>query len=76
MLLELSFIGFFTFSSLFLLRKVAKTIGLVDKPNKRKLHNGAIPLVGGIAISLSISQYLVTHPDVIPHSQIFLASIA
>ncbi|OEE04362.1 undecaprenyl-phosphate alpha-N-acetylglucosaminyl 1-phosphate transferase [Vibrio cyclitrophicus ZF264] len=76
MLLELSFVGFFSFSSLFLMRKVAKAVGLVDKPNERKLHNGAIPLVGGIAISLSISQYLVTHPNVIPHSQVFLASIA
>lgn len=76
MLLELSFVGFFSFSSLFLMRKVAKAVGLVDKPNERKLHNGAIPLVGGISISLSISQYLVTHPDVIPHSQVFLASIA
>ncbi|MEZ9588263.1 undecaprenyl-phosphate alpha-N-acetylglucosaminyl 1-phosphate transferase [Vibrio cyclitrophicus] len=76
MLLELSFVGFFSFSSLFLMRKVAKAVGLVDKPNERKLHNGAIPLVGGIAISLSISQYLVTHPGVIPHSQVFLASIA
>ncbi|NOH20162.1 UDP-N-acetylglucosamine--undecaprenyl-phosphate N-acetylglucosaminephosphotransferase [Vibrio cyclitrophicus] len=76
MLLELSFVGFFSFTSLFLMRKVAKAVGLVDKPNERKLHNGAIPLVGGISISLSISQYLVTHPDVIPHSQVFLASIA
>ncbi|KNH14435.1 UDP-phosphate N-acetylglucosaminyl 1-phosphate transferase [Vibrio lentus] len=76
MLLELSFVGFFSFSSLFLMRKVAKAVGLVDKPNERKLHNGVIPLVGGIAISLSISQYLVTHPDVIPHSEVFLASIA
>lgn len=76
MLLELSFVGFFSFTSLFLMRKVAKAVGLVDKPNERKLHNGAIPLVGGIAISLSISQYLVTHPNVIPHSQVFLASIA
>ncbi len=61
MLLELSFVGFFSFTSLFLMRKVAKAVGLVDKPNERKLHNGAIPLVGGISISLSISQYLVTH---------------
>ncbi|MFL7020123.1 UDP-N-acetylglucosamine--undecaprenyl-phosphate N-acetylglucosaminephosphotransferase [Vibrio cyclitrophicus] len=76
MLLELSFVGFFSFTSLFLMRKVAKAVGLVDKANERKLHNGAIPLVGGISISLSISQYLVTHPNVIPHSQVFLASIA
>ncbi|TKE97817.1 UDP-N-acetylglucosamine--undecaprenyl-phosphate N-acetylglucosaminephosphotransferase [Vibrio kanaloae] len=76
MLLELSFVGFFSFSSLFLMRKVAKAVGLVDKPNARKFHTGAIPLVGGIAISLSIGQFLVTNPNVIPHSEIFLASIA
>ena len=75
MLLELSFVGFFSFSSLFLMRKVAKSIGLVDKPNERKLHTGAIPLVGGIAISLTIGQFIVTHPDVIPHSPLFLASV-
>ena len=38
MLLELSFDGFFSFSPLFLTRKVAKVIGLVDKPNARKQH--------------------------------------
>ncbi|MCW4447350.1 UDP-N-acetylglucosamine--undecaprenyl-phosphate N-acetylglucosaminephosphotransferase [Vibrio splendidus] len=75
MFLELSFICFFSFASLFLMRKVAKAIGLVDKPNERKLHNGAVPLVGGIATSLSIGQFLITHPDVISHSQLFLISI-
>ena len=76
MLLELSFVSFFSFASLFLMRKVAKSIGLVDKPNERKRHKGAIPLVGGIAISLTISQFIVSHSNVIPHSQLFLASIA
>lgn len=76
MLLELSFVSFFSFASLFLMRKVAKSIGLVDKPNARKHHTGAIPLVGGIAISLTISQFIATHSNVIPHSQLFLASIA
>ena len=76
MLLELSLVGFFSFSSLFVMRKAAKAVGLVDKPNERKLHSGAIPLVGGIAISLSIAQFILTHPNVIPHSQLFLASIA
>ncbi|KII77745.1 UDP-N-acetylglucosamine--undecaprenyl-phosphate N-acetylglucosaminephosphotransferase [Vibrio renipiscarius] len=72
MLIELSFVGFFSFSSLFLMRKVAKTIGLVDKPNERKLHDGAIPLVGGISIFLSIAQYLTAKPDIIPNSELFL----
>ncbi len=76
MFLELSFVGFFSFASLFLMRKVAKSIGLVDKPNARKLHTGAIPLVGGISICLSIAQYITSNPDVIPHSYLFLSCIA
>ncbi|MDK9737715.1 UDP-N-acetylglucosamine--undecaprenyl-phosphate N-acetylglucosaminephosphotransferase [Vibrio sp. D404a] len=76
MFLELSFVGFFSFASLFLMRKVAKAIGLVDKPNARKLHTGAIPLVGGISICLSIGQYIASNPDVIPHSYLFLSCIA
>ena len=58
------------------MRKVAIAVGLVDKPCQRNRHNGAIPLVGGIAISLSIAQFVLTHPNVIPHSPLFLASIA
>lgn len=42
-------ISIFLFTTLFLFfaRKVAKKIGLVDKPNFRKRHQGLIPLVGG-----------------------------
>ena len=75
MLLELSFLAFVSFASLFLMRKVAKSIGLVDKPNERKLHSGAMPLVGGIAISLTMSQFILSHSKIIPHSELFLASI-
>lgn len=75
MFLELSFVGFFSFASLFLMRKVAKSIGLVDKPNARKLHTGAIPLVGGISIFLSIAQYITSNPDVIVHSYLFLSCV-
>ena len=35
------------FAVLFLMRKVAREAGLVDKPSGRKLHTGNIPLVGG-----------------------------
>ncbi|PTP72412.1 UDP-N-acetylglucosamine--undecaprenyl-phosphate N-acetylglucosaminephosphotransferase [Vibrio splendidus] len=76
MLLELSFVGFFSFSSLFLMRKVAKNIGLIDKPNTRKLHTGAVPLVGGISICLSIGQFIASNPDVIAHSYLFLGCIS
>ncbi|KHT61591.1 UDP-phosphate N-acetylglucosaminyl 1-phosphate transferase [Photobacterium gaetbulicola] len=43
-----------SFCSLFIFRKVAKKIGLVDKPSARKLHQGAIPLVGGISVVFTI----------------------
>ncbi|MDF5410070.1 undecaprenyl-phosphate alpha-N-acetylglucosaminyl 1-phosphate transferase, partial [Vibrio parahaemolyticus] len=63
MLLELSFIFFSSFATLFLMRKVAKKIGLVDKPNARKLHQGAVPLVGGISICIVLAQYLTFNPS-------------
>jgi len=40
--------------SLFVFRKIAKRIGLVDKPNERKHHVGQIPLIGGISIYCSL----------------------
>lgn len=43
-----------SFICLFVFRKMAKKIGLVDKPNERKLHVGQIPLIGGIALFTSI----------------------
>lgn len=36
-----------------ILKKIAIRIGLVDKPNFRKVHKKPVPLVGGIAIFLS-----------------------
>lgn len=48
------FVFVLSFCSLFIFRKVAKRIGLVDKPNARKLHQGVIPLVGGISIFTTV----------------------
>lgn len=76
MFLELSFIFFSSFTTLFLMRKVANRIGLVDKPNARKLHDGAIPLVGGISICLVLAQYLTFKPETIEHSWLYLLCIA
>ena len=58
------------------MRKIAKRIGLVDKPNARKLHDGAVPLVGGISICLVVAQYLTFRPESIEHSWLFVLSIA
>ncbi|WP_322851275.1 UDP-N-acetylglucosamine--undecaprenyl-phosphate N-acetylglucosaminephosphotransferase [Vibrio harveyi] len=75
MFLELCFIFFTSFATLFLMRKVAKQIGLVDKPNARKLHTGAVPLVGGISICLVLAQYLTFNPNTIEHSWLYLICI-
>ena len=48
-------LGFFVcFLAIPALSVVARRIGLVDKPGGRKQHEGAVPLVGGIAIFFSI----------------------
>ncbi|MGL4860268.1 MAG: UDP-N-acetylglucosamine--undecaprenyl-phosphate N-acetylglucosaminephosphotransferase [Enterobacteriaceae bacterium] len=56
-----AYLAVFLFSLLFLLvmRKIAERIGLVDKPNYRKRHQGAIPLVGGISVYAGICFYLL-----------------
>ncbi|RXJ74699.1 undecaprenyl-phosphate alpha-N-acetylglucosaminyl 1-phosphate transferase [Veronia nyctiphanis] len=44
---------------LLIVREMAKKVGLVDKPNQRKHHQGVIPLVGGIAVCMTIVIYLL-----------------
>ncbi|WP_394210837.1 UDP-N-acetylglucosamine--undecaprenyl-phosphate N-acetylglucosaminephosphotransferase [Enterovibrio calviensis] len=75
-IVDLTFLFFFSFATLFLMRKVAKPIGLVDKPNARKIHNGAVPLVGGISICISILYYLFNNPLIIPHSGLYAGCIS
>lgn len=43
-----------TFAALLVLRPVALYVGLVDKPSARKLHNGSVPLIGGIGIFCAV----------------------
>lgn len=57
------------------MRKVAQKIGLVDKPNERKLHNGAIPLIGGISICISILYFLFNNPNILPNTPLYAACI-
>ncbi|WP_421270462.1 UDP-N-acetylglucosamine--undecaprenyl-phosphate N-acetylglucosaminephosphotransferase [Aeromonas taiwanensis] len=60
----------FAFLNLFLFRKLAKKINLVDRPSERKKHVGLIPLVGGISIyttlmiALWFEQNLLVNADV------------
>lgn len=50
MLLSLFVTFFGALLTLLIMRPIAIKIGLVDKPNYRKRHQGAIPLIGGISL--------------------------
>jgi UDP-GlcNAc:undecaprenyl-phosphate GlcNAc-1-phosphate transferase len=70
----MEYVSFFVtaFFLLFFLRKLAKKINLVDRPNERKKHQGVIPLVGGISIYLTILLALWYRPDLIINADIYV----
>jgi UDP-GlcNAc:undecaprenyl-phosphate GlcNAc-1-phosphate transferase len=70
---ELISIFLFTTCFLFVARKAAKRIGLVDKPNFRKRHQGLIPLVGGISVYAGICFTFSIADYYIPHAALYLA---
>ena len=37
------------------LKPVADKVGLLDVPNHRKQHKGAVPLIGGLSIFLGVA---------------------
>lgn len=59
------FVFIVSFLSLFILRKLAQRIALVDKPNERKLHTGQVPLVGGIGVFVTIMLLLLFNADLL-----------
>ena len=69
--IELTYLFFISLTTLFVLRKVAKKVGLVDKPQGRKQHRGEIPLVGGISICSTLCYFLLNNPTIIPHTTIY-----
>lgn len=61
-----------SFFSLLLARNVARKTGLVDRPNYRKRHHGAVPLVGGISVYIGVCLLLVLISEPIPHFPMYL----
>lgn len=61
-----------SFLSLFVFRKFAIYINLVDQPNVRKHHHGSVPLVGGLAVFVVVFSYLLIFPDTITSSFLYL----
>jgi UDP-GlcNAc:undecaprenyl-phosphate GlcNAc-1-phosphate transferase len=68
---ELFSIFLFTTAFLFLPEKW-QSVGLVDKPNFRKRHQGLIPLVGGISVFAGICFTFGIADYYIPHAVLYL----
>ncbi|MFM5366361.1 UDP-N-acetylglucosamine--undecaprenyl-phosphate N-acetylglucosaminephosphotransferase [Aeromonas veronii] len=70
----MEYIYFFivAFLFIFVLRKVAKKINLVDRPNERKLHQGLVPLVGGISIYFTLMLALWFKPGLLINSDVYV----
>lgn len=60
---------------LFAARKIARRIGLVDKPNVRKHHCGQIPLVGGVSIYFSLWLLYGLQPGWLPGFPVYMICI-
>jgi UDP-GlcNAc:undecaprenyl-phosphate GlcNAc-1-phosphate transferase len=75
MFIDLIFVFFFSLCMLYSLSKVAPALGLVDTPNLRKQHQGRIPLVGGIAVSLALLTYFIHSPNILAHADLFVLCI-
>lgn len=60
---------------LFIARKVARRVGLVDKPYGRKHHQGHIPLVGGVSIYFSLWLLFILQPDWLPGFPVYMLCV-
>lgn len=74
--IDLGFVFLVSFALLFIFRKAAYRVGLVDKANSRKNHKGEIPLVGGVAICVTVIHYLYLNPIFPENNEVYMLSIA
>lgn len=65
-----------SFLSLYVLRILAFRIGLLDTPSTRKLHQGAIPLVGGLSLYVCLLVYLLLSHSMDATAVVYLISIS
>ncbi|MGB2079143.1 MAG: UDP-N-acetylglucosamine--undecaprenyl-phosphate N-acetylglucosaminephosphotransferase [Vibrio sp.] len=76
MLIQLITAVLLSFFYLVIFRKIAQKIGLVDNPNARKLHQGSVPLVGGVSIFFTIMSIFVIFYDIHMHMALYMFSAA
>ena len=71
--LLVTFLG--AFLTLLVMRPIANKIGLVDKPNYRKRHQGAIPLIGGVSLFMGNLCYYLMEWDQLRLPYLYIFSI-
>ena len=71
--LIVTFLG--AFLTLIVMRPIANKIGLVDKPNYRKRHQGAIPLIGGVSLFMGNLCYYLMEWDQLRLPYLYIFSI-
>jgi UDP-GlcNAc:undecaprenyl-phosphate GlcNAc-1-phosphate transferase len=59
-----------------LLARIAPSVGLVDRPDSRKIHQGVIPRIGGIAIIIGMFVPVLLWVPLRPDVQGYLAATA
>ncbi|WP_074212316.1 UDP-N-acetylglucosamine--undecaprenyl-phosphate N-acetylglucosaminephosphotransferase [Salinivibrio sp. ES.052] len=74
-IVDLLFLFFFAFCSLFIVRKGAKLVGLVDHPLGRKQHQDVTPLAGGIALCITLLYLLFHNPNLLDNSSLYAICI-
>ncbi|WWE57781.1 UDP-N-acetylglucosamine--undecaprenyl-phosphate N-acetylglucosaminephosphotransferase [Parasalinivibrio latis] len=60
---------------IFIGRRFAYKVSLLDQPDARKHHEGAIPLVGGIAICLTLVYYLHFNSEILESAPLYMLCI-
>ncbi|KPP97780.1 UDP-N-acetylglucosamine--undecaprenyl-phosphate N-acetylglucosaminephosphotransferase [Marinobacter sp. HL-58] len=69
--------GLFAWMSLVLLKPIAVHVQLVDVPDQRKLHFGAVPLVGGLSVFFGLLlAWILLMPLDFGYGSFFLCSFA
>jgi len=71
-MLEIVYVFLSALALLFIARKAARKVGLVDKPNVRKHHSGHIPLVGGVSVYLSLWIIYFLQPAWLPDFSVYI----
>lgn len=60
---------------MFALRPVARGTGLIDRPGGRKMHEGDVPVIGGIAMYLGLLLGGIYNPEAIEGYSYFLTAV-